>query len=241
MVNKVVYPITCANNSLTCMSDRDKYLYQSFRYNKANPTNVNSITFADRSGNYITFYFVVGTSAPSLTVTDLEKYNRGTEVDPEMVTTSFSLVVNFYETNSIKDFMITSLARQSCSVVDSTDPCYDEENDDTIYATDSNAAKEFSEMVTNYIYAVSYRDRENLDGTVVLAPDASGFYANPINGYTYKVENGYFVEVSGFEEKFVLKNAYYQKDGETFFLEDNFFVRNNTIYFYDENGVIQAK
>ena len=43
----------------------------------------------------------------------------------------------------------------------------------------------FNEMVTNYIYAVSYRDRENIDGTVVLTPDAAGLYANPINSYTY--------------------------------------------------------
>lgn len=241
MVNKVVYPITCNSNSLTCMADRDKYVYQSFRYNKSNPTKVNSITFADRSGNSITFYFVVGTNAPSLVVTDLVKENRGTVDEPEMVTTSFSLTINFYETNSIKDFMITSLARQSCSVVDSADPCYDEENDETIFAQDSNAAREFNEMVTNYIYAVSYRDRENIDGTVVLTPDAAGLYANPINSYTYKVENGYFVEVAGYEEKFGLTNATYQKEGETFYLENNFFVRNNLIYYYNDGGIIQGK
>ncbi len=240
MVNKVVYPMTCNDNSMTCLESVSRYINQTFRYNKNNPTKVNSISFADRSGNSITFYFVIGTTFPTLTVTDLVQENKGDDQNPELVTTSFGLTINFYETNSIRDFMITSLSRQNCSVVHSSDPCYNEENDDTIYARDSNAAQEFSEMVTNYIYAVSYRDRANLEGQIVLTPDAEGLYINPINNYVYKIENGKFVEVAGYEEKMYLKDVTYTQDGEVFILENNFFVKGGVIYYY-EDSVIQAK
>ena len=188
-VNGNRYPIECGNyNSKTCLEDVEKYIKQSFRYDSENPNKIQTIEFSDRLSNKNTFYFVIGTLAPSISVED--------ESDD-----GFTLVIDFYQTNPIQTFK-GSVFHQTCATEGAIN-CYDPiEGDDKL---DINFdIDEFNQAVINYIYAINYRDNTNAIKEVKIIEGSEGVYN--INGIDYIIEDGYFVESAGYKQSYSINS-----------------------------------
>ena len=221
-VNGNRYPLQCQPyNSERCIEDVNKYIKQSFKYDSSNPMKLQTIEFNDRMNNKHTFYFIIGTIGPSV---DVEA-----ETDD-----SFTLVIDFYKTNPINIFQ-ASVSYQSCES-ESAGNCYIpyDPNDPNLEIKEKAKEvldinfdlDEFNEAVTNYIYAISYRDKTS-DGIkeFEIISAVEGVYK--IGNIEYVIQDGYFVEYKGYEEKYQLNS-------------DNIFDYKGTFYSYNSiTGSIQ--
>ena len=184
-INGVVYPITCNDNSESCLNDVNEHIKRTFRYNVANPGKVEEISFSDRLLNTNTFYFVIGTIAPSISIEN--ETNEG-----------FTLVIDFYDTNAISSVAV-NVYPQLCAS-DSVN-CYSPDKSDTKAIT-YNYSKAFNEALTNYIYAIGYRDNTSEDTSMLEIEAKEGIYT--IDGINYIIKDGYFVETEESQTKYTL-------------------------------------
>lgn len=214
--NGNVYTLGCEKYSETCENDVNKYIRQAFRYDKNDPMGVKSITFYDRMMNPNVFYFVVGTIAP--TISAIENDTK----------TGFTLIIDFYEKNPIVAIS-ADYSRQDCAGV--ADGCYKPSKDDLTSITNSKAA--FNEALQNYIFAISYRDNSANKEDTLTIETVDGIYeiTHTIDGkgktIKYVIQDGYFVEYQGYEEKYYLD-------------ENNLFEYREETYWYNAlTGVVQ--
>ena len=221
-VNGQVYTLACTANyetnemSQECLDNANAFIYKAFKYDIEHPMDVKSITFADRLGNSYTFYFVVGTDAPHVSI-------------PRYDQTGFTLVIDFYRTNPITS-ITTEVYQQMCSA-SAGDNCYkpeDHDNDNSI--SDPNVHKQFTEALQNYIRAISNRDAGDIEDilTVISNEDGSYTFVRMVDGeernVKYIIEDGYFVEYEGYQEKLITLN------------EQNVFVYQDKAYAYDKSN-----
>lgn len=217
-INGSRYPMTCSNNSETCMQNINKYLKQSFRYDEANPMGVRSITVGDRLMNTNTFYFVIGTKTPTIEV--IQHYDDPENVDKP--SKSFTLKINFYQKNPITSFT-GDIFQQICGSED--DFCYKPEDflGTQNPVSDADTQEDFFNAIRNYIYAVSYRDRDNIEALITIAADEFGVYTISTNigleikSIRYIIEDGYFVEYDGYQEELIIdEENKFEYNGETY-------------------------
>ena len=219
--NGQVYTLACTANYLTgeksqeCLDNANAFINRSFKYDIENPMGVKSITFSDRLGNSNTFYFVVGTDAPHVSI-------------PRYDQTGFTLVIDFYRTNPITS-ITTEIYQQMCAA-SAGENCYtpgEYENENPI--SNTNVHKQFTEALQNYIRAISYRDAGDIEGILTVTSDENGAYTfvRMVEGeernVKYIIKDGYFVEHEGYQEKLITLN------------EQNVFTYKEKAYAYDKS------
>lgn len=127
-------------NDQKCINNLEEYVNIAYEYDKNDPDKIYSITASDRAGNEMTFYFKIGTQMMELTIEESESDKEN----------SFNLVVDIYERNEFKSLAVQYVKSENCEVGFCT-------------TTDENGLAEFGNALSNYIKAIIYLNRLELN------------------------------------------------------------------------------